>query len=165
MAMPRAGSRNEKAMAMHFQRLVGALVGSAFGAGQPLSQKATEARGLTTKIVRRCRDGDPGGVAGFDGKARRALAFAAEMGMQAFAQLAAATGTVQAYRAITGEEWKAYVAPLADPRRSSARPPAPNSAPSGAEPGAGVARSPPFPMRRADQVGTGGAGHGPGARS
>lgn len=33
------------------------------------------------------------------------------MGLQALAQLAAAEGSVHAYAAITGEDWKPYVAP------------------------------------------------------
>ncbi len=112
MAKSLESTLNEKAAAMHFQRVVGSLVGSAFGAGQFYSQKVTEARDLTTKLANDHRDEDRDGVAGFDGKAQRARHFAAEMGMQAFGQLAAADGAVQAYRIITGEEWKAYVAPL-----------------------------------------------------
>jgi ribosomal protein L17 len=102
---------NDKATAMHFQRVVGSLVGSAFGAGGFYGQKVSEARDLTAKSANEDRDEDRDGVYGFDSKAQRAREFAAKMGLQAFAQLAAAEGAVHAYAAITGEEWKPYVAP------------------------------------------------------
>jgi hypothetical protein len=38
--------------------------------------------------------------------------FAAEMGLQSFALLAAAEGAVAAYAEVTGEAWKPYVAPV-----------------------------------------------------
>jgi hypothetical protein len=34
------------------------------------------------------------------------------MGLQAYAQLAAADGAVQAYRQVTGQDWKPYVAAI-----------------------------------------------------
>ena len=104
---------NEKAAALHFQRVVGALVGSAHGAGQFYTQKVSEARDLTSKLANDHRDEDRDGVPGFDGKAQRARNFAAEMGLQAYGQLAAAEGAVAAYREIIGEDWKPFV-PAAD---------------------------------------------------
>jgi len=101
----------EKATAMHFQRIVGALVSSAFAAGGFYGDKVTEARDLTAKLQNEDRDEDREGVYGFESKAQRARHFAAQMGLQAFAQLAAAEGAVDAYAAITGETWKPYVAP------------------------------------------------------
>ena len=105
------GILGEKATAMHFQRIVGALVGSAFAAGSFYSQKVTEARDLTAKLQNDDRDADRDGVLIFENKAQRARHFAAQMGLQAYAQLAAAEGAVEAYAAITGETWKPYVAP------------------------------------------------------
>jgi hypothetical protein len=52
-------------------------------------------------------------VAGFESKAERARQFAAEMGLQAYALMAAAEGAVHAYAHITGEDWKPYEAPVA----------------------------------------------------
>jgi hypothetical protein len=101
----------ERATAMHFQRLVGALVTSAFNAGRFYSEKVSEARTLTAKLANDARDEDREGVWGFESKAQRARHFAAQMGLQAYAQLAAAEGAVDAYGAITGETWKPYVAP------------------------------------------------------
>jgi hypothetical protein len=107
-----ASSLNEKALAMHFQRVVGSLVGSAVGAGQFYSQKVSEARDLTSKLANDHRDEDRDGPTGFESKAGRARIFAAEMALQAYAQLGAAEGAVKAYLAITGEEWKPFVAPI-----------------------------------------------------
>ena len=101
----------EKAKAMHFQRLVGALVTSAWNAGRFYSDKVTEARALTAKLQNDERDEDSEGVWGFESKAQRARRFAAEMGLQAYTQLAAAEGAVHAYAVITGETWKPYVGP------------------------------------------------------
>ena len=112
MAAAFAGTLNEKATEMHFQRVVGSLVGSAFGAGQFYSQKVSEARDLTSKLANDHRDEDRDGPAGFDSRAQRARSFAAEMGLQAYAQLAAADGAVQAYRQVTGQDWKPYVAAI-----------------------------------------------------
>jgi len=57
------------------------------------------------------RDEDREAPAGFESKAERAREFAAKMTMQAYALLAAAEGAINAYKEITGEAWKAYVAP------------------------------------------------------
>jgi hypothetical protein len=96
--------------AVCFQSLiVGALVSSACAAGGFYGDKVTEARDLTAKNEDRGAGRE--GVYGFESKAQRARTFAAQMGLQAYAQLAAAEGAVDAYTAITGESWKAYQAP------------------------------------------------------
>jgi len=98
---------NEKAVAMHFQRIVGSYVSSAQGAGNFFSQKVTEARDLTSKLA---RDGEEEfAPVGFESRAERARRFAADLCMQAYALLGAAEGAVSAYKEITGEEWKPYV--------------------------------------------------------
>ena len=98
---------NEKAEAMHFQRIVGSYVSSAQGAGNFYSQKVTEARDATTRAANGEEDSAP---VGFESRADRARQFAADLCMQAYALLAAAEGAVNAYREITGEDWKPYVA-------------------------------------------------------
>ena len=102
---------SDKALEMHLQRIVGAYVSSAFGAGQFYSGKVTQARDLTMKVANEDRDEDRDGVYGFDTKAARARAFAAQAGLTAYALLAAAEGAVHAYAAITGDEWKPYEGP------------------------------------------------------
>ena len=103
------GALNEKATAMHFQRLVGSLVGSAVGAGNFFSDKTLEARALVARTAEGGEETDA--PVGFESKARRAAEFAAEMGLQAYAMLAAAHGAIDAYKEIAGEDWKAYRAP------------------------------------------------------
>jgi hypothetical protein len=105
---------NETAAKMHFQRVVGTYVASAQGAGRFFSEKVTEARTLTSKLANEPRDEDRDAPAGFESKAQRARQFAADLAMQAYALLAAAEGTVDAYLAITGEDWKPYVAQRED---------------------------------------------------
>jgi hypothetical protein len=102
---------NERAMQIHLQRVVGAYVGSACGAGQFYGQKVSQAQDLSSKLANDDRDEDRDGPSGFDSRAARARAFAAEMGLQAYAILAAAEGAVSAYAQITGEDWKPYEAP------------------------------------------------------
>jgi hypothetical protein len=99
---------NEKAMQIHLQRIVGAYVGSAYGAGQFYSKAVTDARDVTAKLANDLRDEDLEGPVGFDSRAQRRREFAAEMGLQAYALLAAAEGAVAAYAHVTGETWKAY---------------------------------------------------------
>lgn len=99
---------NPKAMQMHLQRVVGAFVGSACSAGQFYGEKVSQARDHTTRLANEDRDEDRGGASGFDDKAARARSFAAEMGLQAYALLAAAEGAVSAYAHITGSAWKPY---------------------------------------------------------
>ena len=111
-----AGDLTEKAMQIHLQRITGAFVSSAYGASQFYGTKVSEARQLTMASENEHRDEDRDGVAGFDSKADRARLFAAQMGLQSFALLAAAEGAVSAYAHVTGEDWKPYEAPQT-PRR------------------------------------------------
>jgi hypothetical protein len=104
---------NDKAMEIHLQRIVGAFVSSAYGAATFYQSKVTTARDLTMASQNDDRDEDRTGVAGFESKAERARHFAAEMGLQAYALMAAAEGAVHAYAHITGETWKPYEAPVA----------------------------------------------------
>ena len=104
---------NEKALQIHLQRIVGAFVGSAFGAAQFYGTKKSAAMELTSKLLNDDRDEDRDGPAGFESKAERARLFAAEMALQAFALMAAAEGAISAYADITGENWKPYEAPTA----------------------------------------------------
>jgi hypothetical protein len=99
---------NEKAMQVHLQRVVGAYVASACGAGQFYTQRVTQARDMTTSLANDARDEDREGPYGFDSRAARARLFAAETGLQAYALLAAAEGAVSAFAQITGETWKPY---------------------------------------------------------
>lgn len=110
---------NERAIQMHLQRIVDAFVGSAHSAGTFYQTKATEARDLTSKLANDDRDEDRDGVYGFESKAARARDFAAKMGLQAYALLAAAEGAVHAYAHVTGEDWKPYQAPIANSRTVS----------------------------------------------
>lgn len=114
---------NEKALAIHLQRIVGAYVGSAHGAAMFYGNKVSEARQLTMASANDDRDEDRGGIAGFESKPERARRFAAEMGLQSFALLAAAEGAVSAYAHLTGEDWKPYeppTPPVATVQRRSA---------------------------------------------
>jgi|SRR5271165_690713 len=104
---------NEKAMEIHLQRVVGAFVGSAYGAATFYQSKVTQAKDLTMASQNDDRDEDRTGVFGFESKAERARRFAAETGLQAYALMAAAEGAVQAYAHITGDEWKPYEPPAA----------------------------------------------------
>jgi len=109
MAEAFEGSLNDKATEMHFQRIVGALVGSAVGAGRFYSTKVGEARAVTARAA----DGgdEQGSPIGLESKAQRTREFAADMAMQAYALLAAAHGAIDAYKDLTSEDWKAYEAP------------------------------------------------------
>ena len=68
---------------------------------------------LTSRLLNDDRDEDRDGPSGFDSKAERARRFAAEMGLQSFALLAAAEGAIAAYADATGDDWKPYQEPLA----------------------------------------------------
>ena len=111
---------NDKAMEIHLQRVVGSFVSSAYGAATFYGTKVTQAKDLTMKSQNDDRDEDRGGVSGFESKAERARQFAAEMGLQAYALMAAAEGAVSAYAHITGDDWKPYEAPAA-PASSNSR--------------------------------------------
>jgi len=110
MAEAFEGSLNDKAAEMHFQRIVGALVGSAVGAGRFYSTKVGEARAATARAADG-GDDEHGIPIGLESKAQRTREFAADMAMQAYALLAAAHGAIDAYKELTGEDWKAYEAP------------------------------------------------------
>ena len=103
-----ADNLNEKALQMHMQRIVDAFVRSAHGAGNFYDAKAAQARDLTSKIANEHRDEDRPGVDNTANRAERACEFAAEVGLQAYALLAAAHGAVDAYAHVTGQDWKPY---------------------------------------------------------
>ena len=103
-----AGSLNEKALEMHLQRIVDAYVRSAHGAGNFYDGKAAIARQLTSAIANEDRDEDRPGIDGTENKAQRACEFAAQVGLQSYALLAAAHGAIDAYAHVTGQDWKPY---------------------------------------------------------
>ena len=102
----------ERAMQIHLQRIVGAYVGSAHGAGQFYSKAVTEARDATAKNAVDARDEDLDGPVGYDSAAQRKREFAADMGVQAHALRMAAEGAVAAYEQIVGEVWKPFDRPV-----------------------------------------------------
>ncbi len=102
----------ERAMQIHLQRIVGAYVSSAHGAGQFYSRAVTEARDLTAKAASDFRDEDLDGPVGFDSTAQRKREFAADMGIQAYALRMAAEGVVAAYEQVIGESWKPFERPV-----------------------------------------------------
>lgn len=98
----------ERAMQIHLQRIVGAYVGSAYGAGQFYSRSVSEARDATAKLANDLRDEDRDGPVGFESAAQRKREFAADMGLQAHALSMAAEGAVAAYSQVVGESWKPF---------------------------------------------------------
>jgi hypothetical protein len=102
----------ERAMQIHLQRIVGAYVGSAHGAGQFYSRAVSEARDATAKAANDARDADLDGPVGLTGSAQRKREFAADMGLQAHALLMAAVGAVDAYEQVVGERWKPFERPV-----------------------------------------------------
>lgn len=102
----------ERAMQIHLQRIVGAFVGSAHGAGQFYSKAVTEARDATAKAANDHRDEDLDGPVGYDSAAHRKREFAADMGIQAHALRMAAEGAALAYKDIVGEAWKPFDRPV-----------------------------------------------------
>ena len=108
----------ERAMQIHLQRIVGAFVGSAHGAGQFYSRAVTEARDATAKASCDARDEDVDGPVGFDGPAQRKREFAADMGLQAHALRMAAEGAVAAYEQVVGESWKPFERQVDQPGQS-----------------------------------------------
>lgn len=99
---------NEKALEMHMQRIVDSYVRSAHGAGGFYDGKAKLARDLASSIGNEDRDEDRPGIDGTENKAQRAGEFAAQVGLQAYALLAAAHGALDAYEHHAGKEWKPY---------------------------------------------------------
>lgn len=105
----------ERAMQIHLQRIVGAYVGSAHGAGQFYSRAVTEARDATAKVANDVRDEDLDGPVGFDSTAQRKREFAADMALQSHALSMAAEGAVAAYEQVVGERWKPFERPVDHP--------------------------------------------------
>ncbi|WP_018240616.1 hypothetical protein [Ensifer sp. BR816] len=105
----------ERAMQIHLQRIVGAYVGSAHGAGQFYSRAVSEARDATAKAANNARDEDLDGPVGYDSAAQRKREFAADMGVQAHALCMAAEGAVAAYEQVVGEVWKPFDRPVDNP--------------------------------------------------
>ncbi|WJH38580.1 hypothetical protein N7E02_04010 (plasmid) [Aliirhizobium terrae] len=105
----------ERAMQIHLQRIVGAYVGSAHGAGQFYSRAVSVARDATAKGAAEARDEDLDGPVGYDSAAQRKREFAADMGIQAHALWMAAEGAVAAYEQIVGERWKPFDRPVETP--------------------------------------------------
>ncbi len=111
----------ERAMQIHLQRIVGAYVGSAHGAGQFYSRAVTEARDATAKAANDARDEDLDGPAGFDSAAQRKREFAADMALQSHALRMAAEGAVAAYEHIVGERWKPFERQVENPGQTVSR--------------------------------------------
>ncbi|QDG94467.1 hypothetical protein NIBR502774_18115 (plasmid) [Rhizobium sp. NIBRBAC000502774] len=107
----------ERAMQIHLQRIVGAYVGSAHGAGQFYSRAVSEARDATAKAANDARDEDLDGPVGYDSPAQRKREFAADMGIQSHALRMAAEGAVAAYEQVIGEAWKPFDRPVENPGR------------------------------------------------
>ena len=99
---------NEKALEMHMQRIVDGFVRSAHGAGNFYDKKAALARELSSAVANADRDEDRFGIDGQANRAERACGFAAVVGLQAYALLAAAEGAVDAYAHVCGSDWKPY---------------------------------------------------------
>jgi len=102
------GERPDKALEIHMQRIVDGFVRSAHGAGNFYDNKAAEARRATSAIANDDRDEDRHGIDGLQNRAQRACEFAATVGLQAYALLAAAHGAVDAYAHVCGQDWKPY---------------------------------------------------------
>ena len=102
------GTPNERAIDIHLQRIVDAYVRSAHGAGEFFDKKAAEARIKTSAVTNADRDEDRPGIDGLENLAQRACAFAALVGLQSYAILAAAHGAVDAYAHAVGRDWKPY---------------------------------------------------------
>jgi len=105
----------ERAMQIHLQRIVGAYVGSAHGAGQFYSRAVTEARDATAKAANDMREEDRGGPVGFDSAAQRKREFAADMALQSHCLRMAAEGAVTAFAKVVGETWKPFDRPVENP--------------------------------------------------
>jgi hypothetical protein len=102
------GNLNDKAMAMFLQRVVGSFVQAAHQAALFYGSKRSDALHLHSKLLNDDRDEDRDGASGFESRAARAANFAAQMGLQASALLAAAQGAVHAYAHMTADDWKPY---------------------------------------------------------
>jgi hypothetical protein len=105
----------ERAMQIHFQRIVGSYIGSAHGAGQFYSRAVSEAKDATSRLANDIRDEDLDGPVGFDSAAQRKREFAAEMCLQSHALRMAAEGAVAAYEQVIGEKWKPFERAVENP--------------------------------------------------
>ena len=99
---------NDKALEMHMQRIVDGFVRSANGAGNFYDKRTQLARDLSSKVASQHRDEDRPGIDNTANAAERACSFAAIMGLQAYALLAAAHGAIDAYAQVCGQDWKPY---------------------------------------------------------
>jgi hypothetical protein len=115
---------NERALEMHYQRLVSSLVASAVNAGRFYDDKKKEARAAAAILTTLPEDTDPDDRDSQETKAERLLTFAAEMAMQAYTLLAAAEGAADAYLQVTGSEWTPYIAPAEGAQATERRSPA-----------------------------------------
>ena len=104
-----------QAMKVHLQRLVGAYVASACGAGDYYQKRTTVMRDMHSPVANDDRDEDRDGPVGFESRLARSRQFCAELAAQAFLLLASATGAVAAYEHVTGDKWKPYEKQNAQP--------------------------------------------------
>ena len=102
---------SKQAMKLHLQRIVGAYVASAIGAGTYYQSRVTAMRDMHSAVANDDRDEDREAPAGFMSKLERARQFAADTAAQAFALLAVADGAVAAHEDATGDKWKPYDSP------------------------------------------------------
>jgi len=108
---PQKKSTTSFAIKLHLQRIVGAYVASAIGAGTYYQSRVTAMRDMHSPVANDDRDEDREAPAGFMSKLERARQFAAETAAQAFALLAVADGAVAAHEDATGDKWKPYDSP------------------------------------------------------
>ena len=99
---------SKQAMKLHLQRIVGAYVASAIGAGEYYQKRVTVMRDMHSAVANEHRDEDREAPAGFESRLDRARQFAAELAAQAFGLLAVADGAVAAHEDATGDKWKPY---------------------------------------------------------
>ena len=102
---------SKQAIKLHLQRIVGAYVASAIGAGTYYQSRVTAMRDMHSAVANDDRDEDREAPAGFMSKLERARQFAADTAAQAFALLAVADGAVAAHEDATGDKWKPYDSP------------------------------------------------------
>lgn len=114
-------SLGERAMQIHLQRIVGAFIGSAFGAGQVYSRALTEGRDLVSRLSNDDRDEDRDGPVGFESRAQRKARFAGQMCMQSHALRVAAEGVAAGYELVLGEAWKPFRRQVENPGQSLGR--------------------------------------------
>lgn len=113
----------ERALEIHFQRIVGSYVGSAFGAARFYSDKVDQAKRMTQDLEGRGADRDetPDGqsYSGLVTRAANARDFAASLCMQSYAMLALAEGAANAYASLFGKPWQPYQTQAAGPDLAS----------------------------------------------